>query len=93
MDSCRTRRRIPGIANTNIPLACRASRDGFANWTRGRQTILKSRYGLADDPSRVTLQSLADQLGLSRERIRQLEIRAIEKLRARASLAALEFEA
>ena len=57
------------------------------------QTILKSRYGLTEDPSKATLQSLADQLGLSRERIRQLEIRAIEKLRARASLAALEFEA
>ena len=46
------------------------------------QTILRSRYGLSDDPGKVTLQSLADQLGLSRERIRQLEIRAIEKLRA-----------
>jgi RNA polymerase primary sigma factor len=57
------------------------------------QTILKSRYGLSNEPSRATLQSLADQLGLSRERIRQLEIRAIAKLRARASLAALEFEA
>jgi len=70
---------------------------GVSRWIREldprEQTILKSRYGLSDDPSRATLQSLADQLGLSRERIRQLEIRAIEKLRARASRAALEFEA
>ncbi len=57
------------------------------------QTILKSRYGLAEGAGRATLQTLADQLGLSRERIRQLEIRAIEKLRARASRAASELEA
>ena len=56
------------------------------------QTILRSRYGLTDDPGKVTLQSLADQLGLSRERIRQLEIRAIEKLRALASQACPELE-
>ncbi|MHB8972402.1 MAG: sigma-70 family RNA polymerase sigma factor [Pirellulaceae bacterium] len=57
------------------------------------QTILKSRYGLTEDPGKTTLQSLADQLGLSRERIRQLEIRAIQKLRDMASRACLEFEA
>ncbi len=56
------------------------------------QTILRSRYGLTDDPGKVTLQSLADQLGLSRERIRQLEIRAIEKLRALACQACPELE-
>jgi RNA polymerase sigma factor (sigma-70 family) len=56
------------------------------------QTILRSRYGLSDNPGKVTLQSLADQLGLSRERIRQLEIRAIEKLRAMASQTHLELE-
>lgn len=56
-------------------------------------TILKSRYGLTEDPAKVTLQSLADQLGLSRERIRQLEIRAIQKLRALAGQASLGCEA
>ena len=71
-----------------------ARMSGVSRWIREldprEQTILKSRYGLTDDPSKVTLQSLADQLGLSRERIRQLEIRAIEKLRARASRTSLE---
>jgi RNA polymerase sigma factor (sigma-70 family) len=56
------------------------------------QTILRSRYALANESSKVTLQSLADQLGLSRERIRQLEIRAIQKLRARARRAAVELD-
>jgi RNA polymerase primary sigma factor len=74
-----------------------ARMSGVSQWIREldprEQTILKSRYGLVDDPSKVTLQSLADQLGLSRERIRQLEIRAIEKLRARASRVSLGFRA
>ncbi len=56
------------------------------------QTIVRSRFGLTQAPEKVTLQSLADQLGLSRERIRQLEIRAIEKLRGMARQTALEMD-
>jgi RNA polymerase sigma-32 factor len=33
---------------------------------------------LADDP--ITLEELADEFGLSRERVRQIEIRAFEKV-------------
>ncbi len=56
------------------------------------QTIVRSRFGLTQAPEKVTLQSLADQLGLSRERIRQLEIRALDKLRAMARQTAVELE-
>jgi RNA polymerase sigma factor (sigma-70 family) len=56
------------------------------------QTIVKSRFGLTQASNKVTLQSLADQLGLSRERIRQLEIRALDKLRAMARQTAVELE-
>ncbi len=56
------------------------------------QTIVKSRFGLTQAPDKVTLQSLANQLGLSRERIRQLEIRALDKLRSMASQATLDIE-
>jgi RNA polymerase sigma factor (sigma-70 family) len=74
-----------------------ARMSGVAKWLgeldAREQTILRSRYGLAEHPSRVTLQELAQQLGLSRERIRQLEIRAIEKLRLMARHATAELEA
>jgi RNA polymerase sigma factor (sigma-70 family) len=74
-----------------------ARMSGVSKWIRQldprEQTIVKSRYGLTHVAGKVTLQSLADQLGLSRERIRQLEIRAIAKLRAIASRAPLEYEA
>ena len=42
--------------------------------------ILQMRYGLGDHPKRYTLQSIGSQLGLTRERIRQIEEGAIEKL-------------
>lgn len=56
------------------------------------QTIVRSRFGLTQATDKVTLQSLADQLGLSRERIRQLEIRALDKLRVMARQTTFEME-
>ena len=42
--------------------------------------ILKARYGIADEPEPLKLRSIAEKLGLSKERVRQLQNRAIEKL-------------
>ena len=48
------------------------------------QQIITARFGMNDlEPGR-TLQSIADQLGVCKERVRQLERRAFDKLRARA---------
>lgn len=54
------------------------------------QLIIRARFGLGDDPRVQTLQSLADTLQLSRERVRQLERRAIQHLRELASEIKLE---
>ncbi len=54
--------------------------DCLASLTEREAFILRLRYGLeADHPH--TLQEIADILGLSRERVRQLERQAFEKLR------------
>jgi RNA polymerase sigma-32 factor len=47
---------------------------------RPRKDVLMQRR-LADEP--VTLEDLSESYGVSRERIRQIEVRAFEKLQAR----------
>ncbi len=48
------------------------------------RSIIRFRFGL-DEPDNIrTLQSLANDLGICKERVRQLEIRAIAKLRTLA---------
>lgn len=44
------------------------------------QTILRKRFGIDGEEER-TLQQLAEEFGVTRERIRQIETRALEKLR------------
>ncbi|QDT90079.1 sigma-70 family RNA polymerase sigma factor [Gimesia algae] len=46
------------------------------------QLIVKSRFALGKHRKTLTFQKLADQLGISKERVRQLEQRAVAKLRA-----------
>ncbi len=46
------------------------------------RTILRQRYGLEGRHGAQTLEQIGQRLGVSKERIRQLEVRAIAKLRA-----------
>jgi RNA polymerase sigma factor (sigma-70 family) len=54
---------------------------------RERQ-ILEWRYGLADGGAR-TLEEIGNQIGLSRERVRQIQASALARLRARRGIGAL----
>ena len=55
---------------------------------RREQFIVRSRYALGAHRKVRTFQFLADKLGVSKERVRQLEQRAVGKLRTMAA----EFE-
>lgn len=55
---------------------------------RREQFIIRGRYALGAHRKTRTFQCLADKLGISKERVRQLERRAVEKLQRMAS----EFE-
>ena len=52
--------------------------------------IIRARFGLDTDGKKQTLQSLAADLGVCKERVRQLEKRAMKKLRAMAESCGLE---
>ena len=43
--------------------------------------VVRSRFGMNECPGAETLQAVADRLGVSRERVRQLERQALAKLR------------
>lgn len=45
------------------------------------QVVISGRYGLDDDGHSKTLRELAEDLGLSKERVRQLQMSAVSKLR------------
>lgn len=47
---------------------------------RARQ-VLVSRYGLGKDPAKMTLESIGDKYGITRERVRQIENAGIANIR------------
>ena len=51
---------------------------------RREKLIIRARFALGSHRKVQTLQSLANRLGVSKERVRQLERRALEKLKAMA---------
>ena len=54
---------------------------------RREKFIIRARFALGGHRRVHTLQALADRLGVSKERVRQLERRALDKLKDMASLA------
>ncbi len=58
---------------------------------RREKFIIRARFSLGGHRRVQTLQSLADALGVSKERVRQLEKRAMDKLRLLAESQPLEF--
>jgi RNA polymerase primary sigma factor len=63
---------------------------GKLDWRE--RVILRGRFGLSSRRKVRTLQCLADQLCISKERVRQLESRAIGKLKVIAEEAQVEYE-
>jgi RNA polymerase primary sigma factor len=58
----------------------RALRDALAELPARERKVLELRFGLDDDQPK-TLREIGEVMGLSRERVRQIESRALNKLR------------
>jgi RNA polymerase primary sigma factor len=58
----------------------RALRDALAELPERERKVLELRFGLSDDQPK-TLREIGEEMGLSRERVRQIESRALNKLR------------
>jgi RNA polymerase primary sigma factor len=59
----------------------RETQDGISLLSAREQNILRWRFGMSGEKEH-TLEEIGAKLGLSRERVRQLEARALAKLRA-----------
>ena len=55
-------------------------REGMAGLDKRSRDIIARRW--LDDENKVTLQELADEYGVSAERIRQIEANALKKMKA-----------
>jgi len=62
-----------------------------ARLTEREEIVMKGRFGL-DTQNSITLRELGEELGVTRERIRQIEIMSINKLRNAAKNLNLNFE-
>ena len=74
---------IPGTEN-DAPLDYKVANsiiERFHDCLDERETvIIRERFGLNEEETSETLKVVADRVGLSKERVRQLQMRAIEKL-------------
>jgi RNA polymerase primary sigma factor len=69
----------PGEA-VEVGLERRAVREALAKLPETEREVLQLRYGLDGDPEPQTLAAVGRKLGLSRERVRQIEADALEHL-------------
>ena len=68
------------VRNSDMSFARETLEEAFSVLDARETRIIKSRAGSLDT---ITLVDLARELGVSRERVRQLEIRALEKMRGK----------
>jgi RNA polymerase primary sigma factor len=78
----------PGEA-LEIGLEQRAVREALAKLPETERVVLQLRYGLDGDPEPQTLAAVGRRLGLSRERVRQIEADALAHLAVTREIAAL----
>jgi RNA polymerase primary sigma factor len=73
----------------HVSLAESAVRSAVETLPERERAVVKLRYGMNGDPDPKSLEEIGRQLGLTRERVRQIEARALARLAERREVAAL----
>jgi RNA polymerase primary sigma factor len=73
-----------------LNLAQEALRDALADLPDREREVIKLRYGLNGDRDPASLEEIGRRLGVTRERVRQIEAEALERLAVSREIAALE---
>jgi RNA polymerase primary sigma factor len=73
----------------HLTLAESAVRKAVDTLPDREREVVKLRYGMDGDPDPKSLEEIGRQLGLTRERVRQIEARALARLAERREVAAL----
>jgi len=73
-----------------INLAQEALHDALDELPDRERKVLKLRYGLNGERDPASLEEIGRQLGVTRERVRQIEANALERLAVRREIAALQ---
>jgi RNA polymerase primary sigma factor len=72
-----------------VGLSENALRAAIERLPEREKRVIKLRYGMDGDPDPKSLEQIGRELGLTRERIRQIETRALERLAREREVAAL----
>jgi RNA polymerase primary sigma factor len=76
-------------AKVTVDLGWDALRNAVERLPERQREVVKLRYGLDGDSEPLSLESISRQLGISRERVRTLELDALERLSMARELEAL----
>ncbi|HXY84141.1 MAG TPA: sigma-70 family RNA polymerase sigma factor [Gaiellaceae bacterium] len=74
----------------HVSLAENAVRDAVETLPERERAVVKLRYGMDGDPDPKSLEEVGRILGLTRERVRQLESAALQRLAERREIEALQ---
>jgi RNA polymerase primary sigma factor len=74
----------------HVSLQEQVLRDAVSQLPDREREVVKLRYGLNGDRDPASLEAIGRQLGLTRERVRQIEANALERLAVNREIAALE---
>ena len=73
----------------HVSLAENAVRSAVETLPQREREVVKLRYGMDGDPDPKSLEEIGREMGLTRERVRQIEARALQRLAERREVAAL----